>query len=299
MGDVRPAIAIHAGAGRLTEDLPAHEVQCRACLENILADARSMLESGNDAVAVAVTAVATMEAFPLFNAGYGATLCADGTVELSAAVMRGLDRAVGAAAGLRSVKHPIHAALALLDSEQVMMIGDHAERAVLERGCERMANEHLVTDRQRKRLQAKGSADRGTVGAVCLDRDGNLAAATSTGGRLGQPRGRVGDSPIIGAGTWSDQNVAVSCTGEGESFIRAGAARHLATLVGTGERLDDAAAAALDEVKSLGGTGGLIAVDARGSLVVPFTTEVMPRGTWSAGREPRTYVIESDGHRSP
>lgn len=294
MPQIKPAIAIHAGAGSLAEDADIQKAERRAWIEEVLDNARTMLESGRDSVSVAVAAVAILESCPLFNAGYGAALCADGTVELSAAVMRGVDQAAGAVAGLRTVKHPVRAALVLLESEQVMMIGEHADRVALERGCERWPNEHFATDRQRARLRVKVSASHGTVGAVCLDEEGTLAAATSTGGRLGQPRGRVGDSPTIGAGTWADRNVAVSCTGEGETFVRTRVARHLATLVGMGERLDDAAAAALAGVSALGGVGGLIAVDAHGNLVLPFTTEVMPRGTWSAGSAPRAYVIERD-----
>jgi beta-aspartyl-peptidase (threonine type) len=141
------------------------------------------------------------------------------------------------------------------------------------------------------RLSEQGSEfERGTVGAVCRDASGGLAAATSTGGRRGQLPGRVGDTPVIGAGTWADGTVAVSCTGDGEAFIRAAAAHQLATRVALGEPLQDAAHATLADVGVVDGTGGLIAVDARGAVALPFTTGAMNRGVWREGSDAQAWV---------
>jgi len=160
-------------------------------------------------------------------------------------------------------------------------------------GLEQLTNADFITARQRTRLAERDSGAEGaTVGAVCLDAAGVLAAATSTGGVRGQPPGRIGDSPLIGAGTWADARVAVSCTGDGEAFIRSGTARHIATLLEHGVRLPDAAQRALDDVSELGGRGGLIALDARGTVAMPFLTELMPRGIWRPGRDPAAWIGE-------
>jgi len=279
----RPIVAVHAGAGTFGEDLREQLEACRDALATALRAAATALEDGEGAVAAVRSAVMVMESFPLFNAGTGAALCADGSVELSAALMRGSDRAAGAVAAIARTRHPILAAEGLLDAPQVLMIGRHADEYAAARGLEQCEPYEFVTERQLRRLAEHAASEHGTVGAVCLGPDGSLAAATSTGGRTGQLRGRVGDSPLIGAGTWADRRLATSCTGEGEAFIRAGAARLLSTLVERGEALDAAAQTVLEEVRSCGGRGGLIAVDAAGNVTLPFTTAAMPRGVWRAG----------------
>jgi L-asparaginase / beta-aspartyl-peptidase len=289
-------VVIHAGAGSVSSDLQHHQEQCRHWLLAALSSAQVMLESGQSALLTAKSAVQIMESFELFNAGHGSALCSDGTVQMSAALMRGSDHAAGAVAGIRTVKHPIIAAYAVLLSDQVLMIGEDADRMALEAGAEKRLNEHFVTERQKARLADHlEDGDRGTVGAVCIDSHGVLAAATSTGGLTGQPPGRVGDSPLIGAGTWADERVAVSCTGDGEAFMRSATARHIATLVECGLRLDEAADRALDDVRRLGGSGGLIALDAECNAAMPFSTEAMPRGIWRAGEQPQVWVGEPDG----
>ncbi|HEX4009909.1 MAG TPA: isoaspartyl peptidase/L-asparaginase [Solirubrobacteraceae bacterium] len=290
---MRPVVVVHAGAGSLGEDLAQHEQRSHACLLEAMDAARSLLADGRAAVVAAQAAVEILESFELFNAGHGSTLCADGSVQMSAALMRGSDRAAGAVAGVRHTRHPIAGARVVLDGDQVLMIGEAADALADAAGLERWANDRFITARQRGRLLARRTADdRGTVGAVCLDGDGDLAAATSTGGVGGQPPGRVGDSPLIGAGTWADPRVAVSCTGAGESFIRAGTARRIATLLECDVGLTVAAARALADVAELDGHGGLIAVDAGGQVVMPFTTEAMPRGMWRDGEPARAWVTE-------
>jgi L-asparaginase / beta-aspartyl-peptidase len=292
-----PLAVVHAGAGALRPDLQQRAKQIDEFLREVLDCTGSILERGEDAVAAVVSAVSMMESFELFNAGYGSALCSDGTVEMSAAVMRGSDQAAGAAAGIRTTEHPVQAALVLLDDREVLIIGKAADRRAIDAGLDQRPNEFFVTSRQRARLAGGVNLDRGTVGAVCRDCRGMLAAATSTGGIAGQPPGRVGDSPLIGAGTWADQNVAISCTGDGEAFIRTGAARYAATLMGKGTSVHVAAATALDEVAGIGGHGGLIAVSSAGDVATPFTTQVMPRGIWRPGEPLQIRVEQPEGRR--
>jgi beta-aspartyl-peptidase (threonine type) len=300
-----PVILVHAGAGGVSDDLREREADCRRALEQALEAGAAALGTGG-AVEAACAAVMVMEGFALFNAGYGSVLCSDGSVEMSASVMRGSDRAAGAVAMVRRTRHPIAAALSLLDAPPVLIAGKRADEHAVAQGLEQHDPSEFVTDRQRRRLERwlsarenemggsaapdGGASDRGTVGAVCLDGDGLLAAATSTGGRLGQRPGRVGDSPLIGAGTWADRSVAVSCTGAGEAFIRCGAARLLAALVAHGAAVESAARTVLDEVAECDGVGGLIAVDADGRVAMPFSTEAMPRGVWRRGQAPVVHL---------
>ena len=289
-----PVIVVHAGAGGLSDDLREQEAECRAALERALGAGAAALEAGT-AVDAVCAAVMVMEGFSLFNAGYGSVLCSDGSVEMSAAVMRGTDRAAGAVAMMRRTRHPIAAARSLLDAPPVMLAGERADAHAAAQGLEQHDPDEFVTEHQRRRLERflsrRGDqGDRGTVGAVCLDGQGRLAAATSTGGRLGQRPGRVGDSPLIGAGTWADARVAVSCTGAGEAFIRAGASRLLGALVAHGVGLEDAARTVLSEVAECDGVGGLIAVDAEGDVTTPFSTEAMPRGTLRLGEAPAVEI---------
>ena len=290
-----PIVVVHAGAGGLGDDLREQEAECRAALERALSAGAEKLDAGGDAIDAACAAVMVMEGFPLFNAGYGSVLCSDGSVEMSAAAMRGSDRAAGAMALLRRTRHPILAARTLLEEPVVMLAGERADAHAAAQGLEQHDPSEFVTDRQRARLERwlnrrSEESDRGTVGAVCLDASGLLAAATSTGGRLGQRPGRVGDSPLIGAGTWADPRVAVSCTGAGESYIRAGAARLLGALVADGVALGVAAGTVMREIAECDGVGGLIAVDAEGNVSTPFSTEAMPRGILRLG-EPSVVEI--------
>ncbi|HSC04049.1 MAG TPA: isoaspartyl peptidase/L-asparaginase [Solirubrobacteraceae bacterium] len=286
-----PVIAVHGGAGGFGSELRERTSEYREALTSALrAGAAAVGAGGGTAVDAVCAAVMAMEDFPLFNAGHGAALCDDGSVELSASAMRGSDRAAGAVALVRRTRYPVAAAAAMLDEPEVLLAGERADAFAAARGLEQRDPSEFVTERQRRRLAARLAGDGATVGAVCLDADGLLAAATSTGGLHGQPPGRVGDSPVIGAGTWADRHVAVSCTGQGEAFVRAGAARLLGALVANGVTLGAAARAVLDEVAECNGDGGLIAVDARGEVVLPFSTEAMPRGVWRDGEDPVVEV---------
>jgi beta-aspartyl-peptidase (threonine type) len=277
-----PVIVVHGGAGALRNEL--RESDYRGALEQALGAGAEAIAGG--AVAAVRAAVMAMEDCPLFNAGYGSALCEDGSVELSASVMRGSDRAAGAVALIRRARYPVAAAALLLDDPEVLLAGERADAFAAASGLEQREPEEFITDRQRRRLAERLAAEGQTVGAACLDGDGVLAAATSTGGLQGQRRGRIGDSPVIGAGTWADRHVAVSCTGKGEAFVRAGAARLLGALVAQGMPLDAAALAAIDDVAACNGDGGLIAVDAAGHVAMPFSTEAMPRGVWRPATGP-------------
>jgi isoaspartyl peptidase/L-asparaginase-like protein (Ntn-hydrolase superfamily) len=180
--------------------------------------------------------------------------------------MRGSDQAAGAVALVRRTRYPVAAAAAMLDQPEVMLAGERADAFAAARGLEQRDPSEFVTERQRRRLAARLGGGGETVGAVCLDGDGLLAAATSTGGLHGQRPGRVGDSPVIGAGTWADRRVA------------------------SGVALEAAARTVLDEVAACDGDGGLIAVDAHGEVVLPFSTDAMPRGVWRGGGDPVVEV---------
>lgn len=277
-------LAIHGGAGRIVPGgmSPAQEAASRAALERALLAGHRLLARGASALDAVVAAVAVLEDTPGFNAGRGAVLTAAGTVELDASVMDGTTLRAGAVACVRRIRNPVLAARAVMErSPHVLLAGAGAERFARRHGLALVAPEYFVTRRQR---QALGQRLRGTVGAVALDEAGRLAAATSTGGRTGKLPGRVGDSPVIGAGTYADELCAVSATGDGEAFMRTLAAYEVsARMRHRGEPLSRAAARALQRVALLGGSGGLIAVDRRGRVAMPFTTEGMFRGRIGRG----------------
>jgi beta-aspartyl-peptidase (threonine type) len=267
---VTPTIVVHGGcgtpAGNTVEDEPSYHEALRNALE---AAVRS-LNNGGAALDAAQAAVESLEDAPQFNAGRGSVLTADGFVEMDAALMSG-GRA-GAVAGVETVRHPVALARAVMEhTPHVMLIATGAERLASEQGLERMAPDWFVTERQRQRWWKA----HGTVGAVVLDDGGRLAAATSTGGVFGQRTGRVGDTPLIGAGTYANERVAVSATGDGEGIVRAVAAHSVAALVEhAGLPLADACARVVGTVV---GDAGLIAVDADGNVALPFNTTVMHR----------------------
>jgi L-asparaginase / beta-aspartyl-peptidase len=252
-----------------------------------------VLAAGGAALDAVVAAVCVLEDDPNFNAGRGAALTIDGGVSLDAAVMDGRRRDAGAVAGLTRTRHPIAAARAVLaDSPHVLLAGPGADAFAAAQGLEQVDPAWFVTDARRAHLAellAGGGAafdvdmKYGTVGAVARDANGGLAAATSTGGVTGKRWGRVGDSPVVGAGTWADAAVAVSCTGSGEQFLRVGAGHALAARARyLGEAPGPAAEAVLAEVGALGGSGGLIAVAADGTGAWRFTTAGMYRARAAA-----------------
>ena len=302
-------LVIHGGAGVIERSSlsPEREAEYRARLAEALNAGYAVLESGGASLDAVTAAVNIMEDSPLFNAGKGAVFNADGICELDASIMDGRTQAAGAVAGVHHIKNPINLARdVMLKSEHVMMVGDGAEKFARSLGYEMMPNEYFQTDwrrQQLKKAQEKEMSGRertasrpgdyftrtlrwGTVGCVALDRAGNLAAGTSTGGMTNKKFGRVGDAPIIGAGTYaSNATCAVSATGWGEFFIRVGVARDIAAQMEyRGTSVRDAAAATIAKVGQLGGDGGVIALDARGNYAMEFNTPGMYRAVRLSNR---------------
>jgi len=283
MSDV--AIVVHGGAGRLPGSAERIERMHAGAAAGVEAG-HAVLAAGGSALEAVETAVATLEDDPEFNAGRGAALTEDGGVELDAAVMEGTGRAAGAIACVGGVRNPIRLARAVLDDgRHVLIVGGAARTFAAEAGVALCDDGWLVTAGQRDALVAGASGwAEGTVGAVARDVHGRLAAGTSTGGTMGQRRGRVGDSPLIGAGTWAqDDSVAVSCTGDGEAIIRIAMAHEVDALVRhAGHSLEQACAEALAALERCAGHGGLIAVSAAGEVTARFSSPSMTRG-WRVG----------------
>jgi beta-aspartyl-peptidase (threonine type) len=287
------AIVVHGGAGNWPGD--AHEA-AHAGLAAAVEAGHAVLKAGGGALEAVEAAVVVLEDDPIFNAGRGAALDERGGVLLDAALMRGSDRAAGSVAALRGIRNPVRAARAVLDEgRSLMLVGDAASRFARDAGLETRPDEWFETE-ARRRAYEQGDASRGgTVGAVARDARGGLAAATSTGGSARKHPGRVGDSPLIAAGTWADDaTAAVSCTGDGEAIIRTALAHEVDALMRhSGLSLAEATERALSGLALRPGTGGLIAVGAD-DLAAPFTTPAMPRG-WRVGDGPVLTAVGRDG----
>jgi beta-aspartyl-peptidase (threonine type) len=292
------ALVIHGGAGVIERDqLGADDERAiRAGLDAALDAGHAVLARGGAALDAVEAAVRALEDCPRFNAGHGAVFDADGRHELDASLMEGHTRRAGAVAGVTTVRNPVSLARAVMaHSPHVLLVGAGAEAFADTRAeIARVPNawfdtvhrrRELEQARARERADAGGAADLkgkyfGTVGAVALDASGHLAAATSTGGMTNKRWGRVGDTPLVGAGTWADGRCAVSATGWGEFFIRCAVAHDIAARMAYGgASLADAAdAVVMGEVPRLGGDGGAIAVDRDGNIAMPFNTVGMYRG---------------------
>ncbi len=284
------AIAVHGGAGVYEPDkiTPDKRALYEAGLTQALQAAQAVLDKDGSAMTAVEAAIMVLEDNPNFNAGRGAVLTHEGDAELDASIMDGATLKAGAVAGVKTIKNPIAAARKVMDnSPYVMLAREGAEAFARAQGLEIVPNAYFITERrQDELLRAKSSTQAarllklGTVGAVVRDRQGNIAAGTSTGGMTNKRWGRIGDSPIIGAGTYADNNsCAVSGTGWGEYFIRATVARSICALVEYKKMpLAKAVKITLDHVKQLGGDGGVIAIDAKGHIVLDQNTPGMFRG---------------------
>lgn len=285
-----PVIAVHGGAGTFARiRRPSDVGVLLAVVDQALAAGWAVLESGGDALDAVVEAVAVLETSGRFNAGRGAVPTTAGRVEFDASVMEVRTGAVGALCAATHPANPVRAARAIaaaggLPNGPVLLAGEGADRFCEEAGLEKMRPEWLTAFAGDGDGDAPAVvSDKGTVGAVALDATGNLAAATSTGGRAGQRPGRVGDSPIPGAGVLADRSgLALSATGTGEVFLVTGFAHEAAAARRAGRTLAEAVAEALGHVGELGGEGGAVAVDADGEVVAAFTTPAMARGWRSA-----------------
>ena len=302
------AIAIHGGAGVISKDLPEDiRAGYEASLEAALSHGTERLAAGESALDVVEAVVQILEDDPRFNAGRGAVYTAEGVHELDAAIMDGRNRAAGAVAGVTTVRHPISLArLVMEQTSHVLLMGAGAEAFADEMDLERVSNEWFDTDNRRRQLERarereaeRASTERasatqkvsleekasryGTVGAVALDKEGNLAAATSTGGMTNKRFGRVGDVPVIGAGTYADNaTAAISCTGTGEQFIRHVVAHQIASRMElAGESLHDAASYVVHQ-RLDPGDGGIIAVSQTGEIALVFNSSGMFRGAADA-----------------
>ena len=282
------AIVVHGGAGLMPDD-PTRIARMRDGAAAAVEAGHAVLAAGGGALDAVESAVAALEDDPEFNAGRGAALTEEGRVELDASIMEGSRHAAGAVACVAGVRNPIRAARAILEEgHHVMFVGEGARRFADERGIELCHDAWHATDRQREVLAAGGVGwAAGTVGAVARDAEGRLAAATSTGGTMRQRPGRVGDSPLVGAGTWADDDsVAISCTGDGEAIIRAAMAHEVDALVRIGGlALEQACAEALALLERRGGHGGLIAVTATGEVTARCSSPGMTHG-WRVGDGP-------------
>lgn len=315
---LRPfGFVIHGGAGTIERSrmTPEREAAYRAALTEALTAGHEVLRRGGPGLDAVVAAIRLLEDSPLFNAGKGAVFTAEGTNELDSSIMDGQTLKAGAVAGLRRVKNPILLARLVMErSPHVMMVGEGAEAFARQQNVEFVDPKYFHTEERWQQLQRRREEERnpnrprssvpaggqvhleehkfGTVGAVCLDRAGNLAAGTSTGGMTNKRFGRVGDSPVIGAGTYANnETCAVSCTGDGEYFIRAAVAHEISAAMEHGGRtLEDAARLALEKARRLGGAGGLIAIDRRGRFATPFNTSGMYRGHIGPDGRPQVAI---------
>lgn len=310
----KAVIAIHGGAGAITRAQlsPEKELLYIKALSEIVEAGQALLEAGGTALDAVTEAVRMLEECPLFNAGIGAVFTHDGTHELDACIMDGNTLEAGAVAGVSHIRNPIIAARKVLEhSPHVLLIGKGAENFAEQQGLEPVSPDIFFTQQRWDQLQSARASHQtvldhdepinpgtkfGTVGAVALDKHGNLAAATSTGGMTNKMPGRVGDSPIIGAGCYANNaNVAVSCTGTGEVFMKTLAAYDIAALMEYGglslhqatERV------VMEKLPALQGSGGVIAIDSEGNVALPFNSEGMYRGYGYVGDAPSVGIYQS------
>jgi L-asparaginase / beta-aspartyl-peptidase len=320
----KPVLVIHGGAGTILQSqmTPAKEKAYREALELALTKGYAILKAGGNSLDAVVAAVKVLEDNPLFNAGKGAVFTNAGKNEMDAAIMDGATLKAGSVAGVTVIKNPITAARAVMDkSEHVMLAGKGAEDFAKANGCTIVAPSYFFTEERWKGLQnakKKDSLEKamklpvekqqsllkqpgnndykyGTVGAVALDTKSNLAAATSTGGMTNKRYGRIGDAPIIGAGTYADNNTcAISCTGWGEYFIRLVMAKSISDRVEFANQTLDAAATEMimKKLPALGGDGGLIGVDKEGNITMPFCTSGMYRGYIDKGGNMKIEIFK-------
>jgi beta-aspartyl-peptidase (threonine type) len=309
-------IVIHGGAGVIRREslTPEREAEVRAKMTEALQAGHAILARGGSSLDAVTAAIRILEDSPLFNAGKGAVFNHDGKNELDASIMDGTTRKAGAVAGVHHVKNPIELARKVMEkSPHVMMVGEGAEAFAKQEGLELVPAEYFRTEERWQQLQkalekekaapaqppssgraATGDDKFGTVGAVALDQAGNLAAGTSTGGMTNKRYGRVGDSPIIGAGTYASPRCAVSATGHGEYFIRYTVARDICARLEYQELplLEAANSLVMDVLVKAGGEGGVIAMDAHGNVAMPFNSPGMYRGSMGQDGTPRVAIFQ-------
>jgi L-asparaginase / beta-aspartyl-peptidase len=307
------ALAIHGGAGVIERGHLTHdrEVAYRAGLLAALDAGSKLLREGRSSLDAVEAAIRVLEDDPLFNAGRGAVFTAEGRNELDASIMEGATRKAGAVAGVTRTRNPISLARAVMEkSRHVMLAREGADQFSIEQGLVQVEPEYFRTEQRWQQLldwrrdNAKlldATHSRGTVGAVAIDVRGHVAAGTSTGGMTGKRWGRIGDSPLIGAGTYAaDGNCAVSATGSGEFFIRASAARQLCDRIAwRGDSVQAAASATIADIGDIGGDGGVIAMDGKGNIAFAMNSSGMYRGWVTSAKPAGTAIYSSESGPAP
>lgn len=314
LGYAPTMLAIHGGAGNFGIADAGEEriADCRALLRAAMELGKAKLAAGASSLDAVEACIVLMEDSPLFNAGRGSVFTHEGGHELDASIMSGAGREAGAVCGSRFIKNPIQAARAVLEhSEHVMLSGVGAEHFASLQGLTLVEGEYFATEERRQQLQRALESDDvvldheggpssddkfGTVGAVALDRQGHLAAGASTGGMTNKRFGRIGDTPIIGAGTFADENVAIACTGHGEFFMRYTVASEVAARIRLlGQSVEHAAREVIEELARVGGAGGLIAIDRSGAIALPVNCSGMFRGWLDRRGEVHVAVFAEEG----
>ena len=300
------SLAIHGGAGTIlrSQMTPALEAEYRSGLETALKIGWSILEKGGSSLDAVEETVCSLEDFPLFNAGRGAVFTHDGDQEMDASIMDGHKLKAGAVASVQNIKNPVHLARLVMErTEHVLLAGEGASQFAETAGVKIESDEYFFTEHRWLQLQKAITEGRvqldhsvarpmGTVGAVACDGHGHLAAATSTGGMTNKKYGRVGDTPLIGAGTYADDTCAISCTGHGEYFMLGVTAYDVgARMKYKGLGLEDAARETIEHLTSMKGEGGLIAVDTQGNITLPFNSEGMYRAFVTTEGEQKTEIF--------
>jgi len=311
------ALVIHGGAGTIRrEDMtPEKEAAYREALAAALRTGEAVLADGGSSLDAVEAAIRLMEDSPLFNAGKGAVFTEEGVNEMDASIMDGRTGEAGAVAGVRTIRNPITAARAVMEqSPHVMLARDGAEAFAAAKGLEIVDPSYFHTEtrwkafleakkrREAKEAETDGDEKHGTVGCVALDRDGNIAAGTSTGGMTLKMWGRIGDSPVIGAGTWADNaTCGVSATGHGEFFIRNAVAHDIAARMAyAGATLQEAAdQVIMEKLVAQEATGGIVALDHEGNIAMVFNTPGMYRGYLKAGSDPAVFIYGPEEGSSP
>ncbi len=316
------ALAIHGGAGTIlrSQMTPALEAEYRHGLETALKSGWSILESGGTSLDAVEAAVCSLEDFPLFNAGRGSVFTHEGEQEMDASIMDGKSLKAGCVAFVKNIKNPIRLARLVMErTGHVLLAGEGANQFAEQLGIETAPDEYFFTEHRWLQLQEAIASGRvqldhtesepgavatgshaastkpiGTVGAVACDQNGHLAAATSTGGMTNKKFGRVGDTAIVGAGTYADQTCAVSCTGHGEYFMLASTAHDVAARMKyKGLSLDEAARETIEHLTSISGEGGMIAVDSHGNVTLPFNSDGMYRGYITSEAEINIRIFDN------
>mgnify|MGYP001330066947 FL=1 len=292
------SIAIHGGAGTITRKnmTPEKENAYRSKLKETLNVGYSILNKGGTSLDAVEATIRIMENSELFNAGKGAVFTNAGTNELDASIMDGRNLKAGAVARVKTVKNPISAARKVMEETwHVMLSGDGADKFAKEQGLDIVDPNYFYTQRRWDSLKKIQVEKHGTVGCVALDKHGNLAAGTSTGGITNKRWGRVGDSPIIGAGTYANnQTCAVSGTGQGEYFIRGNVAYDVSAIMEyKGKSVGEAAQNVIRKLSDMGGNGGIITMDSKGNISMPFNTAGMYRGFRKAGQAPEIFIYKN------